>query len=240
MFFYICHILGWTALLARAGTMQEHREERSQDADQQSRTHLVQIPWSMGAVCSLSRNKGEGDVSILKATSYTICWSDHLFISHYPQGTCAVSKRLVHHCRNTLVHAADTCCRFPPQPSRLYFAMASNVALPSQRLCQMQVTFLNPQGQWNREEKRHQMPSRFLNVAFIWCDNTLEGKGSEPTASWGAFACCIRDRLGQGPHHFTTTHPVEASINFCVLAHRITLKTRQNKHHIHMPRNTNK
>lgn len=181
MFFYIRHILGWTALLARAGAMREHREERSQAADQWSRTHLVQIPWSTGTVCSLSRKKDEGDVSILKATFYTICWSGDLFISHYPQGICAVSKRLVHHCRNTLVHAADTCCAFPPQPSRLYFAVASDVALPSQRLCQMQVTFLNPQGQRKREEKRHETPNRFLIVVFIWCDNTQEhGEVNQP------------------------------------------------------------
>lgn len=177
MFLYTGDILGWTAPLPRADAMREHREERSRSADQQSRTHLVQIPWSKATVCSLSRNKDKGDVSILKGTWYIICWSGDLFVSHYPQSICAASKRHLHHCGNTPAHAADTHCGFPPQPSRLYFAAASNVALPSQRLCQMWVTFLNPQWQAKREEERHQKPSTFLIVLFTWCDNTQEEGG---------------------------------------------------------------
>lgn len=167
-FLYTCHIWGCTAPLARAGAMREHREERSQAAAEPSRTRLVRTPWSKGTVCSLSRNKDKRDVSILKGTCYTIYWSGDLFISRYPQSVCAASKRHLHRCRNTPVHAADTRCGLPPQPSRLYFVAASDVALPSQRLCQMEVTFLNPQWQAKREEERRQKPRRFLIMLFIW------------------------------------------------------------------------
>lgn len=155
--------------------MWEHREESSQAADQPSRTRLVRIPWSKGTVCLLSRNKHKRDVSILKQTCYIICWSGDLFISRYPQSVCAASKWHLHRCRNTPVRAADTRCALPPQPSRLYFAEASDVALPSQRLCQMEVTFLNPQ--WQVKRKRDiRSPADFL-LCYSFGETTLGRKG---------------------------------------------------------------
>ena len=77
--------------------MWEHREERSQAADRQSRTCLVQIPWSKGTVCLLSRNKDKRDVGILKGTCYIIRWSGKgpVYISLPAKRLCSVQKTSV-------------------------------------------------------------------------------------------------------------------------------------------------
>lgn len=143
-------------------------------------SRTIQISWSKGTVCSVSRNKDKGDAGILKGICYIICWSGNLLLSYYLPSICMMFKRQLYHCKNMPDHAANTHCGFSSQPSCLYVAAAFNVVLsgkhlPSQCLCQIEVTFLNPYGR-QIERKRHERSSRFVTVLFSWYGDTPEDR----------------------------------------------------------------
>lgn len=183
--------------------MREHRGISS--CRSPNRTRLAQIPWSKGTVCSLSRNKDKGDVSILKGTCYIIRWSGDLFISPYPQSVCAASGRHLHRCRDTPVQAG-TLCGLPPQPPRLNIAATSDVTLPSQRLCQR-----NPQRQAKREEEKHiRSPADFL-LCYSFGVTTLGRKGRQTNHCLGSIS---RQQWGQTGTGTTPFHRNTSSLGF--------------------------
>lgn len=243
MFLYACHILGWTALLARAGPTQAHRfygqrGEISNCWSPKQDPGPSRSPGARELFAQSPETRIKGMLASWKGSAISYAGQETCFylitcpaFVWCPKGNCITART----CQFTLQTplwvlnpALEPVRCSSTQHGALRQASPISTPVPNRSYIRKSLW------QTNRKEETWEVQQiSYCVVQLVRLH--ARGWGCTPTASSEALVCSSRgtDWDRQGPYHFTTIHPLQASISSCAMTWCSTLKTQQHKCHIH-------